>query len=94
MAPAPEWFARKAGCAGLWFLWFKAMGISALVWAFGLCFVVLGLVLPWHPLPSINAIILIVGCAVFVAAYKLDRLIWRSVARARKALKSNDQRWS
>lgn len=63
------------------------MSFSAIVWTFGFCFFLMGSVLPWKPWPAINWVLIGIGCTVFFAAFKLDRLIWRRYAEARAILR-------
>lgn len=88
--PAPGYtsnpMVRRAGRIGMWVLWFKAMGISALVWTVGFCFALMGALLPWRPLAWINWGLLGAAVVIFYGAWRLDRMIWVEFRRARGML--------
>lgn len=84
-ARIPPWASR----VGLLLLWMKAISLSSLVWAFGFCFLLMGLALPWRPMPAINAVLLLIAALVWLGAYRLDKLIWGRYQEARRTLRNS-----
>lgn len=81
-----QW-VRAGGKVARVLLWMKAMAISGVIWTFALCFVFMGVVLPWKTLTILNWGLIGTGLAIGYGAYRFDRMVWRAM-RPRKKLES------